>query len=143
VVDADGTCRVFADGFLYCNGILVEPAGTLAIVEARGLLRLDPTDGARSWIVEHLGDNAGDGMCADVDGRLYVCCTRDHAVRVFEPDGTEVDRLDLAGEGLVTNCCFGGDHLRTLFVTVGIPGRVVAFEGMPTRGMPVHRVPVP
>jgi len=142
VVDGDG-CRVLADGFFYCNGILVESGGTLAIVEARGLLRLDPGDGSRSWIVEHLGDNAGDGMCADVDGRLYVCCTRDHAVRVFEPDGTEVDRLDVPGDGLVTNCCFGGAELRTLFVTEGMPGRVLAFEGMPTPGLPVHSVPLP
>jgi gluconolactonase len=82
-------------------------------------------------------------MCADVDGRLYVCCTRDHAVRVFEPDGTEVDRLDVPGDGLVTNCCFGGDDLRSLFVTEGMPGRVVVFEGMPTPGLAVHRVPLP
>jgi gluconolactonase len=143
VVDAAGMCRVLADGFSYCNGILVEPGGTLVIVEARGLLRLDPADGERSWIVEHLGDNAGDGMCADVDGRLYVCCTRDHAVRVFEPDGTEVDGLDVPGDGLVTNCCFGGDDLRSLFVTEGMPGRVVVFEGMPTPGLAVHRVPLP
>jgi gluconolactonase len=141
VVDADG-CRVFAAGFLYCNGIAVEAGGTLVVVEARGLLRLAP-DSSREWIVEHLGDNAGDGLCLDVDGRIYACCTRDHAVRVFEPDGTEVDRLDLAGDGLVTNCCFGGADLRTLFVTEGIPGRVVAFDGMPTPGLAVHRVPVP
>jgi len=140
VVDADG-CRVFADGFFYCNGVAVEPGGTLVVVEARGLLRLAP-DGSREWIVEHLGDNAGDGLCLDVDGRIYACCTRDHAVRIFEADGTEMDRLDLPGEGLVTNCCFGGADLRTLFVTEGIPGRVVAFEGMPTPGAPVHPVPV-
>jgi gluconolactonase len=141
VVDADG-CRVFADGFLYPNGIAVEPSGTLVLVEARGLLRLH-ADASREWIVEHLGDNAGDGMCLDVDGRIYACCTRDDAVRVFEPDGTEIDRLDLSGDGLATNCCFGGADLRTLFVTEGIPGRVVAFEGMPTAGLPVHRVPIP
>ena len=46
------------------------------------------------------------------------------------------------GTGLVTNCCFGGADLRTLFVTEGIPGSVVAFEGMPTPGLPVHPVPV-
>jgi gluconolactonase len=140
VVDADG-CRVLAEGFHYCNGIAVEPGGTLVIVEARGLLRLAP-DGNREWIVEQLGDNAGDGLCLDVDGRIYACCTRDHAVRVFEPDGTEIDRLDIEGDGLVTNCCFGGGDLRTLFVTEGMPGRVLAFEGMPTPGLPVHVVPV-
>ena len=53
------------------------------------------------------------------------------------------DRYQLPGDGLVTNCCFGGHDLRTLFVTEGMPGRVVAFEGMPTPGLPVHRVALP
>jgi sugar lactone lactonase YvrE len=107
------------------------------------VLRLAADGREREWIVESLGDNAGDGMALDVDGRLYVCTTRDHAVRVFEPDGTEVDRLELPGEGLVTNCCFGGDDGRTLFVTEGVPGSVVAFAGLPTPGLPVHPWPLP
>ena len=142
VVAPDGTIAVLADGFHYCNGIALEPGGTLAVIEARGVLRLTP-DGEREWIVESFGDAAGDGMALDVDGRLYVCCTGDHAVRVFEPDGTEVDRLQLPGAGLVTNCCFGGPDGRTLFVTEGVPGSVVAFEGMPTPGLPVNPWPVP
>jgi len=141
-VAPDGSRRVVAEGFHYCNGIAREPGGTLAVIEARGVLRLSP-DGEREWIVESFGDAAGDGMALDVDGRLYVCCTGDHAVRVFEPDGTEVDRLQLPGAGLVTNCCFGGADGRTLFVTEGVPGSVVAFEGMPTPGLPVNPWPVP
>jgi len=60
---------------------------------------------------------------------------------VFEPDGTEVERYQLPGTGLVTNCCFGGTDLRTLFVTEGMPGSVVAFEGMPTPGLPLPTWP--
>ena len=75
-VTPDGAIRVVADGFHYCNGIALEPSGTLVIVEARGLIRLDPVSGEREWIVEQLGDSAGDGMSLDVDGRIYVCCTR-------------------------------------------------------------------
>jgi gluconolactonase len=133
---------VVSDGFHYPNGIAREPGGTLAVIEARGLLRLHP-DGERAWIVESFGEAAGDGMALDVEGRLYVCCTGEHAVRVFEPDGTEVDRLQLPGPGLVTNCCFGGDDLRTLFVTEGVPGSVVAFAGLPTPGLPVESWAVP
>lgn len=141
-VSADGTVRVLASGFRYCNGIALEPGGTLAVVEARGLMRVWP-DGEREWILEHIGENAGDGLAVDAEGLLYVCCTRDHAVRIFDPDGLEVERLELPGAGLVTNCCFGASDLRTLFVTVGIPGSVVAFEGLPTPGSPVHPWPVP
>ena len=59
------------------------------------------------------------------------------------PDGTEVDRLEVPGPGLVTNCCFGGDDGRTLFVTEGVPGSVVAFEGLPTPGLPVESWALP
>jgi len=137
VVTPDGEVAVLADGFHYCNGIALEPGGTLAVIEAKGLVRLTP-DGDREWVVDQFGAAAGDGMAVDAEGRLYVCCTGDHAVRVFEPDGTEVDRLQLPGPGLVTNCCFGGSDGRTLFVTEGVPGSVVAFEGLPTPGLPVH-----
>jgi gluconolactonase len=142
-VAPDGAVRVVADGFTYCNGIAREPGGTLAVIEGRGVLRLDPVDATREWIVESFGEASGDGMALDVEGRLYVCCTSEHAVRVFEPDGTEVDRLQVPGPGLVTNCCFGGEDLRTLFVTEGVPGAVVAFEGLPTPGLPVEPWTVP
>ena len=142
-VAPDGSVRVVADGFSYCNGIAVEPGGTLAVIEAGGVLRLDPTDGAREWIVESFGGASGDGLAIDADGRLYVCCTSEHAVRVFEPDGREVDRLELPGPGLVTNCCFGGDDLRTLFVTEGVPGSVVAFAGLPTPGLGLNPWTIP
>ncbi|MFM8304738.1 MAG: SMP-30/gluconolactonase/LRE family protein, partial [Actinomycetota bacterium] len=141
-VASDGTRRVVADGFHYCNGIACEPGGTLAVIEERGVLRLSP-DGDREWIVESLGPAAGDGLALDVDGRLYVCCTSEHAVRVLEPDGTEVERLEVPGPGLLTNCCFGGPDRRTLFVTEGVPGAVVAFEGLPTPGLEVVPWAVP
>jgi hypothetical protein len=54
---------------------------------------------------------------------------------VVEGDGTIVDRLTIEGDGLTTNCCFGGDDGRTLFATDALPGRVVAWEGMPTPGL--------
>jgi len=142
-VAPDGSVRTVAAGFAYCNGIAREPGGTLVVVECPGLVRLDPTDGSREWIVPTLGSASGDGLALDADGRIYVCCTGEHAVRVLEPDGTEVDRLEVPGTGLVTNCCFGGADGRTLFVTQGVPGAVVAFPGLPTPGLPVHAWPVP
>jgi hypothetical protein len=48
-----------------------------------------------------------------------------------------VEFLPIHGDGLTTNCCFGGDDLRTLFATDAIPGRVVAWEGLPTPGLPL------
>ena len=138
----DGAIRVVARAFHYCNGIALEPNGTPVVVEAQGLVRLHP-DGGREWIIEKLGASAGDGFAVDTDGRFYVAVTADHGVRVVDPDGTEVDFLPIEGDGVTTNCCFGGADLRTLFATDAIPGTVVAWEGMPTPGLPLTPWPVP
>ena len=68
---------------------------------------------------------------------------RTTAIRVLEPDGNEVDFLAIPGGGVTTNCCFGGEDGRTLFVTDGIPGQLVALEGMPTPGLPLTPWPGP
>ena len=137
----DGTTTTVARGFVYCNGIALEPHGTPVVVEDRGLLRLE--DGERAWIVEELPGGSGDGLCVDVEGRLYVANTAAHGVRVVEPDGREVEFLALEGRGVTTNCCFGGADGRTLFATDGLPGHIVAWEGLPTPGLPLHPWPSP
>jgi sugar lactone lactonase YvrE len=64
-------------------------------------------------------------------------------VRVVDPTGNELDFLALAGDGVTTNCCFGGPDGRTLFATDAIPGRVVVWEGLPHPGLPMHTWPGP
>ncbi|GIU87422.1 MAG: gluconolactonase [Acidimicrobiia bacterium] len=136
VLERDGSVGVFAEGFWYCNGLAFEPDGTLVVVERAGLQRVHP-GGGREWVVETLGRGAGDGLCVDADGRFYVASTVEHGIRVVDRDGTVLDFLRIDGDGLTTNCCFGGPDLRTLFVTDALPGRLVAFEGMPVPGLPL------
>lgn len=136
----DGALEVVAEGFYYCNGIVLDREDELVVVERAGLQRVFP-DGTREWVVEHLGEGGGDGFCVDSEGRFYVAATSAHGIRVVDHDGTLLDFLEIPGRGLVTNCCFGGADGRTLFVTDALPGTVVAFEGMPTQGKPVHAWP--
>jgi len=82
-----------------------------------------------------LGHGGGDGFCLDRDGNFYVAAIVDHGVRVLAPDGKELDFLAIAGDGVTTNCCFGGTDSRTLFATDAVPGRVVAWASMPTPGL--------
>jgi gluconolactonase len=136
IYEPDGTVRTFAAGFHYCNGIAFEPDGTVVVVERRGLQRVHAGD-EREWVIPELGRGGGDGFCLDADGRFYVASTMEHGIRVVDPDGTILDFLPIDGEGLTTNCCFGGDDLRTLFVADALPGNLVAFEAMPTPGLPL------
>jgi gluconolactonase len=96
-------------------------------------------DGVRSWLVEAL-PSGGDGLKFDREGNIYVCGGRH--VTVVSPDGRVVERLEVPpGGAMVTNCCFGGDDLRTLFATEGAGGRVVAWGSMPVPGREL--VPLP
>ena len=135
---AHGKLRQIASGFSYDNGVALSPEGRLLIVEARGLLWIDPADGAREWWIEQLpGESPGDGFAFDVEGRLYCACPMDHCIRVFDRSGKEIDRVDLGPGAYPTNCCFGGADRRTLFTTELAPGRVCAIEGLPTPGLPL------
>ena len=138
----DGKVRTFASGFFYCNGIAFDRDGTVVVVERRGLQRVHDNK-QREWVIEKLGRGGGDGFCLDADGRYYVAATIEHGVRVVEPDGAVVDFLEIPGEGVTTNCCFGGADGRTLFATDAVPGHVVVFEGLPTPGLPLPTWPGP
>ncbi|HMF84221.1 MAG TPA: SMP-30/gluconolactonase/LRE family protein, partial [Acidimicrobiia bacterium] len=136
----NGDVRLVAEPFMYCNGIALDRDGTLVVIEGRGLQRLLP-DGGREWIVETLGRGGGDGFCLDAEGNYYVAATVEHGVRVVDPTGKELDFLGLDSDGVTTNCCFGGADGRTLFATDAVPGCVVAWEGLPHPGLPMHTWP--
>jgi len=141
----DGTLEVVAAGFFYPNGIGIDADGLLVVVENGlqsgradfGLVRLHP-DGRR----ERFTDRTGDGFCFDAAGRIYLAGGI-HGVTVYEPDGTVVEVLELAGSGVTTNCCFGGADGRTLFATEAFPGGVWAWTDMPTAGAPLTPWPGP
>jgi gluconolactonase len=60
-----------------------------------------------------------DGLAVDVEGRVY--CTGDGGLWSFEADGTKLGVVPFPE--VISNCCFGGDDLRTLYVT----GRTAIF----------------
>jgi sugar lactone lactonase YvrE len=65
-----------------------------------------------------------------VDGRLYVASTYGHCVSVVD-NGVVVDRLR-CGDGMVTNCCFGGTDLYVTESRHGTLWRIpVGVEGLP------------
>jgi gluconolactonase len=137
---ANGQLRTLADGFEYCNGIALDPAGTVMVVEANGLMRVE-ADGSKEWVCQ-LPGAAGDGFCFDMDGNFYVATASDHGILIVDPHGAAVEFLPIGdadtGGGIVTNCCFGGEDGRTLFATDGIPGQLVAWEGLPVPGREIY-----
>ena len=116
----------------YCNGIGVDHRGNVVIVEDRGLMYLHP-DGSRTWLLEIL-PSGGDGFAFDVDGNIYVAGGRN--VTVVSPEGRVIDELESPpGRAMITNCCFAGAEMRTLYATDGGSGRVLAWDDMPVPGV--------
>jgi len=127
-----GRPELVTDGLNYPNGIGVEEDDGIVIVEDSGLMRIGADGRRRDWLVETL-PHGGDGFAFDVEGNIYVCGQM--AVTVVSPDGEVLDILRSPDEEtMMTNCCFGGDDLRTLYSTDGRSGRVLAFAGMPVPG---------
>ncbi len=88
----DGELTVIASGLQYPNGIALEPDGGIVIVDRGGLHRVLP-DGTTEVVVEVIGTSGGDGFCVDTEGNFYCATVMEHGVRVFAPDGKEIDQL--------------------------------------------------
>jgi gluconolactonase len=146
-IDPDGSVtRIITHEVDRPNGLLVTPDDRHLFVAdnnnnsvggAHILWRFDLTsDGSidpasRLKIYDWQTGRGPDGMVQDVDGRLYVAGGRNQAVPPFETavrhkggvyvfgaDGRLIDVIHIPRDE-VTNCTFGGDDLRTLFITAG------------------------
>jgi len=108
-------------------------------------LSADGTPGGQRCIFDFAPGRGGDGMAVDQEGTLYIAAgisqprgpheTADvlPGIYVITPQGELRGRLPIP-EDVVTNVTFGGDDLRTLYVTAGrtlyslrvnVPGYVV------------------
>jgi gluconolactonase len=97
----------------FAQRVLAYPVHDGKLGEPRDFCRVEP---------------APDGMCFDALGRLYVAATAGCEVQVFGPEGKLIERLSCGDGSLITNCCFGGQDNRTLFVTDARRERVLAFD---------------
>lgn len=124
------------------NGIVTSPDNkTLYLIEAhpdadrhRDIRAYDlRPDGSLANERIHINfypGRSGDGMCIDAEGNLYVAAglhkTRKTSetldtrpgIHVIAPDGKLVAYRETP-EDTITNCTFGGEDLRTLYVTCG------------------------
>jgi gluconolactonase len=96
-------------GPVFPNGIAFLADGTLVWTESFTRRVMALVGGRPELVIQLPERHAPDGLCVDVDGRLYVASTFAHCVSVIE-GAAIVDRL-FCGDGMVTNCCFGDNDL--------------------------------
>ena len=70
------------------------------------------------------GLNGFDSMAVDSAGNVCQATLFNGGISVVPPDGSEVELVKMP-DPLVTNICFGGDDLRTAYITLGGSGRLV------------------
>lgn len=66
-----------------------------------------------------------DSLAVDGDGNVCVATIMNGGITVISPDGARVDHV-ATGDPLTTNICFGGEDLRTAFITVSGTGRLLS-----------------
>lgn len=152
----DGAFVPVLPGVTMSNGLGWSPDGRTFYYVDTGTLCLDAFDCApdgglsrRRTLLRLPAGHLPDGLSVDAAGRIWLALWGGGCVLCVTPDGRVDRRLDLPVP-LVTSCAFGGDDLRTLFITTaqsdGTPGPL---EGAlfavdaGAQGLPPARVSLP
>lgn len=120
-LDTDGTVHQMIDGLGVPNGPVINVAGdrvyladsSAGIIHQFELHRDGSLSGRRPFV--QMSDTP-DGMCVDADDHVWVALYGGSAVVRYDPNGAEVDRIDLPATN-PTSPCLGGPDGRTLFIT--------------------------
>ncbi len=67
-----------------------------------------------------------DSLAVDGDGYVCVATIADGGITAISPDGATIEH-HATGDPMTTNICFGGEDLRTAYVTLSSTGRLVSF----------------
>ena len=108
-------------------------------IEAPGTLK------KRAWPSPHggwlVGNTAGfrnfDSLAVEADGRICVATLMNGGVTVFTPDGTGIEHIDMPDRLYTTNICFGGEDLKTAYLTQSWDGTLIAVD-WPRPGLPLN-----
>ena len=68
-----------------------------------------------------------DSLAVDAEGHVCVATLGNGGITVISPDGGSVQHAALP-DPVTTNICFGGEGLRTAYVTLSSSGKLVSFE---------------
>jgi gluconolactonase len=123
---------LFELGPVFPNGIGFDAQGTLHWTESFPRRVMARRQGHAQCVIQLPEHHYPDGFCVGEDGRLYVASTYAHCVSVIE-NGQIVERYE-CGDGMVTNCCFGGTDL---YVTESRHGALWRFP-VGKRGLALH-----
>jgi gluconolactonase len=74
-----------------------------------------------------------EGLTVDAEADVLTATVVNGGVTTFSSQGRQIEHVS-TGDPLTTSMCFGSVDRRTLYVTLGGSGRLVAYDAWPTRG---------
>ena len=77
-----------------------------------------------------------DSLGVEASGNVCVATLINGGITVISPDGELVEFVE-TGDPLTTNICWGGEDLRTAYITLSGIGRLVKTD-WPRPGLPLH-----
>lgn len=77
-----------------------------------------------------------DSLAVDAAGNVCVATLITGGITVHSPDGNQASLIPMP-DVLTTNICFGGDNLKTAFITLSTTGKLVSCE-WETAGLPLN-----
>ncbi len=143
-VDRTGRLDCLLDCGLNPNGVVTSLDETVlyvAMTNANAVwhLGLMPDGGvtAVGTVVQLSGGIGPDGLALTADGGLVVVHPGMGSVWVYSRRGEPLYRVLSCGSDLITNIAFGGDDLRTLYITDSGEGRILRAK-LPVAGRVLH-----
>jgi sugar lactone lactonase YvrE len=130
-LEAEGLHEV-EGGYVNANGKAWSPDGRVmyhADTSRNMIWQYDyePTTGAiankRAFV--RVEEGSPDGLCSDSQGRVLAALYGGSGVAVFSPRGQLVETIALPVPN-VTSCCFGGEDLKSLYITTAYDGMEAA-----------------
>ena len=132
--DIDGHAVDAHTGLEFPNGLGISPDGTeLIVAESRThrLVAFPILGPGRLGPLRPFAELPGgfpDGMCFDADGNVLCAGHGASSVLVYGPGGGLPIETIAFDDGDVTNVCFGGPDMTTLYVTESDVGRLVSIQ---------------
>lgn len=140
--DADGQCSLHESGFAVTNGPTWSGRFMYFNDTVQGCVyryAFDPVrgelSGKQAWLRLPPGDGVPDGMTTDALGRVWLAHWGGGCVTCHDPDTAQELARVAVPAAQVTNCAFGGDDFRTLFISSARVGLTPhALEAQPLAG---------
>ena len=122
-IEPDGVARRFAGGLAYPNGIAFDLDKSHVYISETMANRIlcyevnpDGSAGKMEVFFELPVNSVPDGMKLDVEGNLWVAVHTRGELRQISPESEILHTIKLPSK-LVTNLTFGGDDMKTMYIT--------------------------